>query len=549
MVDAKQGMFALEYFYICKNENGSRTILLAYFGSVKKLKTIMKRLFLAISLLCMMSVKAASNDFKIKGFHVDLRVQVMTVDALKKLASELSTMGINTIVMEWEASFPYEKHAIISNKYAYTQQEVRDFVSHCNALGIDVIPLQQCFGHVEYILRHERYTPLREQARNDLSQICPLNHASAELFGELFAEVDALNTSQYIHIGGDETYLLGFCPKCQEYAEKEGKSKLFVQYIKKMCDYVEALGKRPVIWADIITKYPEAVDELPKSAILVDWNYGWKVRHFGNIDKVYDAGIEMWGAPALRSGPDNYYSTSWQYHFNNQRDFIPYARKAGYKGIVMTSWSTSGVYGYTLGMNVEVEDMEQIRNLYPMSGFRILIASYAAALQSDEPIDPALFTQKYAIERFRLSAAQGDELYKILSAEQPQLKCGVDAKGNDALKQQQINDDLRTRLAALKPVTNKTEFEHFRLMFDIRATYLEYKVLEAETQSPDFRREQAPELLKRLSKILAQSKVDEGRYAKLNKGYISSEEIKHQNFVRVRKMEVVRDRLRNLSRK
>ncbi|MFR6033300.1 MAG: hypothetical protein ACLUKN_09085 [Bacilli bacterium] len=32
-------------------------------------------------------------------------------------------------------------------------------------MGIDVIPLQNCFGHCEYILRHDRYINLREDRR------------------------------------------------------------------------------------------------------------------------------------------------------------------------------------------------------------------------------------------------------------------------------------------------------------------------------------------------------------------------------------------------
>src|ERR1035441_10329895 len=91
------------------------------------------------------------TDFPIKGFHIDLRIQVMPMAALRKFAAELAEFGLNTLLIEWEASYPYQKHAIISNEYAYTRQEVESFVSYCARLGIEVIPLQQCFGHVEYI--------------------------------------------------------------------------------------------------------------------------------------------------------------------------------------------------------------------------------------------------------------------------------------------------------------------------------------------------------------------------------------------------------------
>ena len=168
----------------------------------------------------------AVKPFPIRGFHIDLRIEVMTMPALKAFAKELAGMGINTLVMEWEASYPYEKDATISNKYAYTREQVKSFVSYCDSLGIDVIPLQQCFGHVEYILRHARYSKLRE-SQKDISQVCPSQiEGDKKLFTDLFADMASLHKSKYIHIGGDETRLLGHCPICSAKAAEEGTGKL-----------------------------------------------------------------------------------------------------------------------------------------------------------------------------------------------------------------------------------------------------------------------------------------------------------------------------------
>ena len=99
------------------------------------------------------SATAQEKDFIVKGFHLDLRIQAMKMDALKTFAKKLSEQGINTLVMEWEATYPFEKHPLIPNKYAYTKEEIKSFIKYCDDIGIDVIPLQQSFGHVEYILR------------------------------------------------------------------------------------------------------------------------------------------------------------------------------------------------------------------------------------------------------------------------------------------------------------------------------------------------------------------------------------------------------------
>ena len=106
--------------------------------------------------------KVRETEFKVIGFHLDLRIQVMKPEALHVLAGELAEFGINTLIMEWEGTFPYESHPMIPNRYAYTKEEISSFVNYCQSLGIDVIPLQQSFGHVEYILRHYQYAEMRE---------------------------------------------------------------------------------------------------------------------------------------------------------------------------------------------------------------------------------------------------------------------------------------------------------------------------------------------------------------------------------------------------
>src|SRR3954449_4799085 len=100
-------------------------------------------LFAITLLLFAQPSTAQEKDFVVKGFHLDLRVQVMKMDALKAFAKKLSEQGINTLVMEWEGTYPFESQPLISNKYAYTKEEIKSFIGYCSSNGIDVIPLQQ----------------------------------------------------------------------------------------------------------------------------------------------------------------------------------------------------------------------------------------------------------------------------------------------------------------------------------------------------------------------------------------------------------------------
>src|SRR4051812_15856404 len=106
------------------------------------------------------------SDFPVRGFHLDLRIQVMTMPALRNFAAKLKKEGMNTLIMEWEGTYPFKSHPMIPNRYAYTKSQIDSFISYCTHLGIDVIPLQQSFGHVEYILRNYRYKNLREDQKD-----------------------------------------------------------------------------------------------------------------------------------------------------------------------------------------------------------------------------------------------------------------------------------------------------------------------------------------------------------------------------------------------
>ena len=76
-----------------------------------------------------------SDDFSVVAYHVDLRVQIMPMPTLKALAKEISSLGFNTLVMEWEATYPYKQHSIISNRYAYSREEITEFIKYSEGLG------------------------------------------------------------------------------------------------------------------------------------------------------------------------------------------------------------------------------------------------------------------------------------------------------------------------------------------------------------------------------------------------------------------------------
>ncbi|WPU96367.1 beta-N-acetylhexosaminidase [Mucilaginibacter sabulilitoris] len=486
----------------------------------------------------------ADDSVKIKGFHLDMRIQVMKPAALKTFVKKLSNDGINTIIMEWEGSYPFLKEPLIANRYAYTRQEVKDFIAYCNSLHVQVIPLQQSFGHVEYILRNDRYAALREDQK-DFSQVCPSEpELNKKLFTELYTDMVATHNSPYIHIGGDETYLLGHCEKCKKRAAEIGLSRLYFDHIKMLCDIVVSLGKRPIVWADIALKYPDYINLLPKQTIFIDWNYGWDVNHFGDHSKLLKSGYEIWGSPSIRSHPDNYFITDWQKHFNNIRDFIPLSRKLGYKGIVMTSWSTSGVYSSLFESEDELIDLYAIRHVYPLSGFNILVDYYLKTLKGQK-LTNNQFIANYCSTHNGFSPQQAKQFERALFSAPYTVMHGK-VKSPTPMTIAQLLDTAASSLQTLKslqPVKDAREFKHYILMADIRVYYLTYMKIEAEVNAPDFSADSAPLYVLQLKKMLADEQRLNEEFTALNNDFLYPSAIDEENLLRSQKVHVLYNRL------
>lgn len=479
---------------------------------------------------------AKGDTFSIRGFHIDMRVEVMTISALKDLAKYLSGLGINAMILEYADSFPYEEQATITGTNAYDRQELKNLIFFCEGLGIQVIPLLENLGHVQYILRHERYSELRIE-HNILSQVDPLNKHCISLFNDLIDDLTSLHPSKYIHLGGDETRHLEN-KKFQGYVDKNGVSRLYTQYMKQICNIAIQKGKTPLLWADMILRHPEAVADLPIDKIIfINWIYnGADADRFGNVKALQEKGCTFWGAPALRSGPDDYFLTNWGYHFNNIEKFIPYCRQADYKSVVMTSWSTSGVYNYKWGSSGALLDMFPIRNVYPLAGFNILVAAYSKALNVKGSINPKEFVIGYGQKHFGLSYGESQALWNYLNHDQIVIPSDKNSTEENISKIRRSFRNVCQPINMMSPKFNQKEFDHFKLMADIRIFYLSARQIEAITESTGFNLTQRGRIRQLLKPLMIKSKELDSRFTGLNKGYLFPSELERLNSLRNEKL-------------
>lgn len=217
---------------------------------------------------------ADSPDLKMRGFHVNFdSYRQMDIHEAKYAIKNAAKLKLNTILLEYAERFPYEKHSSIKAPSALSKEEVEELVETARGNNIEVIPLQQSIGHLNYLLRHDKYAWIREEdIRKD--QLCPLNPDAFKVFTELAEEVIQLHPGiRYFHIGGDEARRLGTCPKCKEKVEKYGVSRLYIDYINSVSQWLSERGLTPIIWDDMLCAHPEALDDLDRRITIMYWEY------------------------------------------------------------------------------------------------------------------------------------------------------------------------------------------------------------------------------------------------------------------------------------
>ena len=199
--------------------------------------------------------------------------QTPTLEYLKGLVRTLSEYKLNTLVIEYADRFSYESHPDLNHKEAFSRDEIRELVSFADDHRVQIIPLLQCLGHLDYMLVHKEYAHLREGG-DEGRQICPLNSESLTLWTELAGEIMELHpNSRYFHVGGDETRELGACPRCRKEVARIGPGGLYVNHVAKVVDCVKRNGKTPIVWDDMLCAHPETLDQLDKDVMLMYWDY------------------------------------------------------------------------------------------------------------------------------------------------------------------------------------------------------------------------------------------------------------------------------------
>ncbi|MSU57581.1 MAG: glycoside hydrolase [Pedosphaera sp.] len=223
-------------------------------------------------------------DFPRRGVMLDIsRGRVPKLETLLELVEQLASFKINEFQLYTEHTFAYRKYKSVWKEWgALTAAEIKKLDARCRALGIDLVPNQNSFGHLRYFLEHPRLRKLAEVSEpyegstGDFlrfpTTLAPNNPGTRKFIRGLYDELLPNFTSKHFNVGCDETWDLGR-GQSKKVCERRGKGNVYVDFLKAIQREVAKRDRRMMFWGDIILHHPELIKKLPKNIIALNWGY------------------------------------------------------------------------------------------------------------------------------------------------------------------------------------------------------------------------------------------------------------------------------------
>ncbi len=292
-----------------------------------------------------------SPYFAHRGYLFDItRGKMPTLDSLKELADRISFYKINQLQLYVEYTFAYRHHSEVWIKSdPITAEEILELDEYCKKRNIELVPCMSTFSHLYDMLDSNSFKELCEM---DISVGRPFtwynrlryhtldasNPKSIELVRKMLDEYIPLFSSNKFNICCDETFDLGK-GKSKALADKIGIGKLYVDFVNEIIRHVKSYGKKVMLWGDIILKYPDYMEYLPKDVEFLNWYYFDKARE-EDIKIFSDFGFKQYVCPSV-SGFSRLIN-QLDLSFHNISEMVGYGKKYGAIGVLNTDWGDSG---------------------------------------------------------------------------------------------------------------------------------------------------------------------------------------------------------------
>lgn len=248
------------------------------------------------------------------------------------------------VVLEFWGMLRLDALKELSWPEAWSKADAGKLVATARGLGLDVIPMFNCWGHATACrIRHGRHVVLDQNPRlaplfePDGWTWCLTNPKSQELLRRVCDELcDFAGPGTYFHIGCDEAYSHATCDRCRQ----TDRVQLFADHINHLAQHLEQRGRRAIMWGDPLLergKWPagfaangspslpthEALDRVSRRIVIADWHYDVAKGEVPTLAHFKGRGFETLACPW--NSPPNIRT-------------LTKAAAANQSGLLMTTW-------------------------------------------------------------------------------------------------------------------------------------------------------------------------------------------------------------------
>jgi hexosaminidase len=269
-----------------------------------------------------------------RAFMMDMsHFQLPKIEEIKNQIDFLAKYKGNQYLFYSEASIELEGYPLLMAEARYTKDQVKEIIEYAKLRHIDVVPNMELYGHLHDLFRLERYSDMSVVPHG--GEFIPDDPRVKPLLDDWITQISRLFPSPFFHIGFDETWSLEF------EARKRNKTpeELYLLMLKQVTDMVERDGKRAMVWADMLQKYPSIIPEASKKMYAVPWHYT------AMSDERYDkllSPFQRENIPMIVQGAIknwNWVAPNFVTSFENTDVLIKAGKKYGAIGFIQSGWT------------------------------------------------------------------------------------------------------------------------------------------------------------------------------------------------------------------
>lgn len=290
-----------------------------------------------------MNFPALANGNKpIRAVQLDLARQMETPEFICSYIDKVAAFGINTVQMYLEGRLRTTVFSLPDGE-CYTQEDMKKIVEHAEAKGILLIPVVSLLGHAEHFFKYpghdefsEEHFGIRRWGGTGKNTFCLSNPDTRAFLDAYVKEVCEIFPGPYFHVGFDESWNMGFCPRCAPKAAINRGDNLFAEFVNWAHDLCAKYGKRMWMWDDFFGFHPTALNQIPHDIVMCQWNYDPRISERGPRFNFGGHERTDWLELYARMGFDAV-TVSW-YKTENIRTLANYDRKSKSLGFIVSQW-------------------------------------------------------------------------------------------------------------------------------------------------------------------------------------------------------------------